>query len=366
MTKYIKLDGQDQPAAQPASVPENLVGAQDRYELEQAETILGGIRAWQVTSHQKHIAGDFDAGHLARIQAHVLQDIYPIVGETRADTLLIDAQLKLAAEKNNDASWQPSPASATHRTGADGQPITLPPADTVNLRLDKLSESLAQANFLRGLEKPEFVDRFTNVYLEYARTHPFEHGNGPVLVATMGLLAERAGYHVELDRVPNLARETDAVLANGEAGDPRRLRFALGAAITEDQSELGEVSRRITLQVVKPKPPPELVAQNARLELIQASLPLIDRAPGPESDPLRHSLKAVYTGDDSPASLGVIRQAARSQQSPEMAPAAARVEAAATLVDTLRQERQNAPAFQQSIQRLRGGALAPTPSEISR
>lgn len=354
-------DSQEAPGRKTQKVPENLMGATHWEELREAETKIGGLRAWDVMSHQKHIPGDFDADHLARIHGYVTKDLYPVVGETRADTILLDEE-----EKKTNKDFVGSEPSATRRTGLSGESIVLPAADTVNNRLDMLSKELAEANFLRGLEKPDFVERFTETYTKYAQTHAFEQGNGPVLVAAMGLLAERAGYHVELDRVPGLQRETDALLANGEAGSPLRLRAAIGQHVEESQTELGEVSRRITLQVVKPKPPPELVAENTRLALVQAVVPFIDRQPGPESNELRSSLKAVYQGDDSHTHLSVIRQAVRSQNSPEMRPALARVEAAATQVDTNRQERQNGAGFQQQLQSVRAAAVSPERGEITR
>lgn len=234
-------------------VPENLMGATVWEELREAETKIGGLRAWDVMSHQKHIPGDFDADHLARIHEYVVRDLYPVAGETRADTILLDEE-----EKKTNKDFVGSEPSATRRTGLNGQIIILPPADAVNQRLDKLAQYLKQANYLRGLEKHEFVEWFTELYLSYAQAHPFEQGNGPVLVAAMGLLAERAGYHVELDRIPDLQHETDVLLAGAAVADPyeyARLQAAIGAVVVTNESELGKLSRRITLQVVKPQLP---------------------------------------------------------------------------------------------------------------
>lgn len=108
---------------------ENLWGIKCQMTLQLVEDSVGSLRAWEVIVGHVHLPGQYDAAHLRDIHAQVMQDIYPNVGATRNDELLL-AQL---AAKGTPGKQVPAPYDT--RLGTNDEHITLVPADKVNARL---------------------------------------------------------------------------------------------------------------------------------------------------------------------------------------------------------------------------------------
>lgn len=211
---------------------------------------MGAYRGWQIIANLEYIPGKFDADHLRRLHGWQLQDIYPEVGNTRADEYYYHLRLR-----------QRNPAHvvtmATRRTGDGGEDIRLLPASEVNNQLNQLAAHLAAENYLMGFDLGEFAGRLAVYYKRYAHVEPFTGGSKQVLRTLFRLLGHEAGYEVHLDNAPQLSSLTDAILGGGFPGDREQLEALLASVTTAGEGAEAALRRKITMQVVRPKGAPE-------------------------------------------------------------------------------------------------------------
>ena len=210
-----------------APVPENTLGINDPLLLQMTEDVTATARAWEIQVGDVYLPGKFDAEHLREIHAHLMQDTYPETGTTRGDERLIAEQ---AARANPDNKM---PLEYDSRIGTNGESITLLGAGKVNERLDELSRYLQDENGLRGLDKPAFVNKLADYYLQYSQAAPFTAGNEHVLGVMANQIGFRAGYHVDIISSQHLREATDATLAAGVASDKTQLVQVLSGVVRE-------------------------------------------------------------------------------------------------------------------------------------
>lgn len=226
-----------------APIGDNLLGATSAFHLRMAEAAAGSIRAWEAMVGDVYLPGTYDAAHLRDIHAHVMQDIYPEPGATRGDErLLAEYEARATPPKEK-------PIEYDTRLGANEEGITLLSAGRVNERLDELSALMVKENHLRGLEKPAFLDKLTDYYLQYSKASPFIAGNQKVLDVVFHQIGEQAGYSVVLGKdSTNIAQVTDAILAAGTSTNKGRLMQAFNAVTTEDEGIGPQALRSPTLR----------------------------------------------------------------------------------------------------------------------
>lgn len=109
------------------------------------------------------INGAFDIKHLQAIHKYLFQDVYGWAGNLR----MIDIY------KDRDY---------------------FDPHEALESEMQKMHTKLEKNNFLKGLGKSEFVDKFTEVFKEINMVHPFREGNGRSTRLFMEQLADHAGY----------------------------------------------------------------------------------------------------------------------------------------------------------------------------
>ncbi|HET9505656.1 MAG TPA: hypothetical protein VFO93_19080 [Hymenobacter sp.] len=224
-----------------APIPENNYKITDAVTLQMVEDVAGGLRAHEFRVGDAYIPGKFDTVHLRAIHGYVMQDVYAAPGATRNDELLL---AKLAAKDNPEAELFKDYDS---RLGAGGQAITLLATGKVNERLEELSERLAEDNYLRGLEKPVFIERLATYHLEYSATWPFQSGNEHVLGFILNEVGRKAGYEVKSHKSANLREVTYSILEAGVTSDKTKLIQVLNSVTEPGQSAAAEVRRRPTL-----------------------------------------------------------------------------------------------------------------------
>ncbi len=73
----------------------------------------------------------------------------------------------------------------------------------------KLSAALASENYLQGLDKPQFIERFAHYYAEWNVLHPLREGNGRATREWLVQLARAAGYEFDQTRIDNSNQQWD-------------------------------------------------------------------------------------------------------------------------------------------------------------
>jgi fido (protein-threonine AMPylation protein) len=159
----------------------------------------------------------FDEPHLRAMHRYLFQDVYPWAGETRQDRGFQGYKPAVNIQADHMMTY------ANHRrVGADVAAITA---------------QLQAENNLKGLSKPQFVERAA-YYLDHLNhVHAFREGNGRTMQAVLMQLGHQAGYRLDFQKVHkefNLARDTGIVGISASAHENQtRLRYLLDAATSE-------------------------------------------------------------------------------------------------------------------------------------
>jgi cell filamentation protein len=139
----------------------NKLSIETAEELRKAEYFNAGMRSVELS--KSPINGVFDLKHLQAIHKHQFQDVYEWAGKLRTIDISKDGD-RFASNEFLESGMR------------------------------DIHRKLEKNNFLKGLEKSEFVDKFTDVYGDINALHPFREGNGRSTRLFMGQLAEQAGY----------------------------------------------------------------------------------------------------------------------------------------------------------------------------
>lgn len=169
----------------------NRLGLTDPGDLARAEADLVATRI--VDLQRTDLPGGYDLDHLQEFHELLFGDVYDWAGELRTVAL------------------------------GRGVPFCRP----ADLRAEggRVFARLAEARYLRGLERAAFVDGLAVLFAEVNALHPFREGNGRTLRAFLGQLSRAAEHPV---RWAGLEREENAVASKAaHAGDLVPLRGLL-------------------------------------------------------------------------------------------------------------------------------------------
>lgn len=75
------------------------------------------------------------------------------------------------------------------------------PAKDIHFSFEDFAKEVKDNNFLKGLEKEQFVEKFSDLYAKINEIHPFEEGNGRATKLMMAQLANDAGYQIDFNKV---------------------------------------------------------------------------------------------------------------------------------------------------------------------
>ncbi len=123
---------------------------------------------WQLWSH-----------HLSKIHEKIFEHIYDWAGEVRLDDIS-----KRAIDPNGN-----------YEIGHFLDKNLIPD------ELNKFSQAVKEKDHLKGLDKDQFVQEFTQLYAKLNEAHPFEEGNGRAAKLMMNQLANDAGYTMVYSKV---------------------------------------------------------------------------------------------------------------------------------------------------------------------
>lgn len=129
-------------------------------------------------------SGELDAAHYCAIHRHLFQDVYEWAGALR-----------------------------TVRISKGGSAFCYP--EYIAQEMQTLFDELKSQNYLNGLSADEFATRAAHFLSTLNAVHPFREGNGRAQTSFLLLLADHAGYPLNLDKlVPE--RFMDAMIASFE------------------------------------------------------------------------------------------------------------------------------------------------------
>lgn len=154
---------------------------------------------------QTPVDGQFDLAHLCAIHAYAFRAVYAWAGEPRIVNL--------------------SKGTSSFERAA-----------SVESRAAELAAGLKADGYLRGLAKPDFVDRFTRHYADWNALHPFREGNGRVTRALFDQLATQAGYTLDPKRIEADRDGWNAASQASMRGDLAPLRAIFAEALRPTRS----------------------------------------------------------------------------------------------------------------------------------
>lgn len=175
----------------------------NRFEIrdpEKAKAIESRLSTFRGDTVEKEfpVGGPYDLARLQRHHAHRFQDVFEWAGQLRT--------LNLSKGKSVFADFADIPIQG-------------------KLIFSKLKND----NELKGLEKPGFVQKFTELYADLNALHPFREGNGRATRDFADNLARSAGYDLSLAGVGK--DEWNAASSRSTLGDLDGLKSIFEKAI---------------------------------------------------------------------------------------------------------------------------------------
>jgi|SRR5581483_3666498 len=145
----------------------NTLGITDDAALARAEADLSLAAIADLGT--RILPGDYDLTHLQAFHREIFGDLYPWAGEIR---IVAIAKIDLFCLPQHIHSYAA-----------------------------EVFAGLAKEEWLRGLNRTAFVDRFTHYFAEVNAIHPFREGHGRTQRAFFRQLAKQAGWSVRWGRL---------------------------------------------------------------------------------------------------------------------------------------------------------------------
>jgi cell filamentation protein len=171
----------------------NKLDLRNQVELDAFEAEISSARAEEPLPE-----GSIDFEHYKAIHHHLFQDVYQWAGQVR-----------------------------TVRIAKGGNPFCFP--ENIEGQANKLFNDLRSADHLRNLDAQTFADRAAHFLAELNAIHAFREGNGRSQLTFFALLAERAGYPLQIEKL-NPEEMLAAMIASFD-GDERRLADVIRSLI---------------------------------------------------------------------------------------------------------------------------------------
>jgi cell filamentation protein len=170
----------------------NKLNLRDQDKLDDFEAEISSARA-----NEPLPGGELDFAHYCAVHKHLFQDVYDWAGTPR-----------------------------TVRMSKQGNPFCFP--EHIQAQGAKLFSNLEDEKYFTNLPAKEFADKATHFLAELNAIHAFREGNGRTQLSFFSLLADRAGYPVDLGKL-----------------DPKAMLDAMIASFGGDEAELRTVIERL-------------------------------------------------------------------------------------------------------------------------
>lgn len=179
----------------------NKFDIQDQKQLQAKEYAITSQRATEFNNAGISVSKDFEG--LKSVHHQIFQDVYTWAGEAR--------NVNIA------------------KAGSSFEP-----ADNIEAKAKEIFSKLESDNYLKGLDKKEFVEKFTDLYVDTNKLHPFREGNGRSTREFIGQIANEAGYSLDQTRIDNSKNEWNKAAAasmNKDGPDNSGLKAIFNEAI---------------------------------------------------------------------------------------------------------------------------------------
>jgi cell filamentation protein len=147
------------------TVLKNKLGLRKQDELDKFEAEISLQR-----SAEPLPSGTLSYKHYCAIHRHLFQDVYTWAGKPR-----------------------------TVRIAKGGSMFCYP--ESIDREMKKLFKQLAEAKYFKGLSPQKFAQEVAHFLAELNAIHAFREGNGRSQLSFLILLAERAGYPIDLEKM---------------------------------------------------------------------------------------------------------------------------------------------------------------------
>jgi cell filamentation protein len=204
-----------------SGVLRNKLGLKDADALHEAEYAHTAGRIQQLVKHP--IPGNFDIAHLCAIHKHIFQDVYDWAGKPR--TVNISKENSLFCLCEYMPSW-----------------------------MNDIHGRLIKDDYLRGLDKPAFVDKITHFHGDVDGLHPFREGNGRATRVFIDQLTRQAGYVLDQEKIEQNKKSWSQAAAPALYGQEDRKKAFFIDAIRPGRA----VAFALQPQTEALKPRPEL------------------------------------------------------------------------------------------------------------
>lgn len=193
--------------------------------------------------HKQELPARFDLAHLKSVHAHLFKDVYQWAGQTR--------------------TIESSKGGATYER-----------VQNIETTGARISDRLQAQNNLQGLDKRQFVEKFSVLYADLNALHPFREGNGRATREFIGQVARNAGYELDQTRIDNNKNQWNKAAAQSVHGDLAGIKEIFSQAVRPSQAVAFEnLPRDAALQKH-----PELQGTYTALDAMQKTLQ--NRHPG--------------------------------------------------------------------------------------
>ena len=143
----------------------------DQVKLKQLERGITAIRIQALREHPVH--GNYDLAHLQTIHHHIFKDIYNWAG-----VCIVDIAEDSGSER----------ALLTSR-------------ETLLSQSTKITAMIKEENYLRGIDKIQFVHKLVEIYAALCELNPFRKGNELAIREFIWQLAKTSGYDIDYSKV---------------------------------------------------------------------------------------------------------------------------------------------------------------------
>jgi cell filamentation protein len=176
----------------------NLPGLRNEEALKQFEYEQSASRIAEL--REQPPSGRYGMERLKEVHAYLFQDVYDWSGEVRS----------VGISKGNTQFAQPAFIESEGK---------------------RLSAELAKENHLKGLDKPQFVNRLAHHFAEWNALHPFREGNGRATREFFGELARAAGYELDQSAIDNSQGQWNHAAQRSFNGDLKPLQEVFERAV---------------------------------------------------------------------------------------------------------------------------------------
>ena len=183
-----------------SDVLRNKLNIRDQKELDKAEAAITAVRLKQLVRNP--VKGEFDLKHFRRIHKYIFGDIYEWAGEIRNCNIAKSNLFCLAV-------YIPSFA-------------------------ESVFSELEKEDYLKGLDRNQFVKRCAYFFGEVNALHPFREGNGRVEREFFRELALNAGWFIDWSMVTE-DDIVDASIASFSSSDNRALERMLDRIVKKEK-----------------------------------------------------------------------------------------------------------------------------------